>query len=215
MPTNMSCRSMVKSLQYLFCSSPCQQIIDTPCRCQREFFSKKCSEIKREDSTPICDHVCKAKLSCRRHRCDNVCCDWIQHECMKTCGKTLKCTKHHCNYACGHLGPCHDCYEGVSFDEMFCHCGRTKMYPPIPCNSKPPICSYPCKRPYACRHRQTVPHECHGEDVTCPPCMIFVRKSCACGKQVFGNVPCSRTTVPSCGKMCEKPSEGCGHLCSR
>ncbi|KAJ3207137.1 FKBP12-associated protein [Clydaea vesicula] len=90
---------------------------------------------------------------------------------------------------CGHPGKCHDCLDGVSFEELSCNCGKTKMYPPIPCNLE--------------------------DDEPCPPCMIFTERKCACEKKEMKNIPCSSLRSPSCGLMCEKLIEGCGHNCKR
>lgn len=160
-----------------------------------------------------CDRKCGKKMDCKRHVCQEVCCPYVFHECERLCGKTLKCKKHQCMMACGHIGKCHDCMEGVNFNEMFCHCGATVQYPPIPCGYQIE-CKRDCKRTRVCGHFNRTRHLCHSDDIECPPCMVFAPRACACGQMLLANVPCSRKVASSCGLMCKRISR-CGHPCSR
>jgi transcriptional repressor NF-X1 len=117
--------------------------------------------------------------------------------------------------ACQHEGPCHVCVEGVSFDELTCGCGKTVIYPPIPCGTPIPECRYPCRRPRECGHPSMTLHYCHPLSEPCPPCMLFTTRSCACGKKTLSNIPCSRKTEASCGLPCKAIIDNCGHACGR
>ena len=64
---------------------------------------------------------------------------------------------------------------GVSFDELVCNCGKTKIFPPIPCGLTSPECSFPCIRDTDCGH-PIVPHTCHDDETSCPPCMYFTER---------------------------------------
>ncbi|KAJ3296370.1 FKBP12-associated protein [Rhizoclosmatium sp. JEL0117] len=200
---------------------PCSYKVSLPCRCGKSSSSLLCGEIAlNEEGTyqvHLCDRVCTMKRSCKRHVCGNVCCpqDIAAHYCELQCGKTLKCGSHQCQMACGHTEKCHDCFEGVSFDELTCTCGSSVMYPPIPCGAAPPACNRPCRLPLACGHVSYSTHSCHPRSEPCPKCMIFVDRQCACGKTTMKNIPCSRVGSPSCGSPCLKPVEGCSHPCRR
>ena len=41
------------------------------------------------------------------------------------------------------------------YEELTCHCGGEVLLPPVPCGSKPPVCSRPCARPHPCDHPGT------------------------------------------------------------
>ncbi|KAL2913205.1 FKBP12-associated protein [Polyrhizophydium stewartii] len=119
------------------------------------------------------------------------------------CGKQLACKLHTCMMTCGHQGKCHDCVEGVSFEEQSCHCGRTVMYPPIPCNAPPLKCDHPCCTAKCGRVRATCGHTCgeacHGT-LECPEsaiCKHAVVLSCPCG---------NRTKQTLCGATKDKPA---------
>ncbi|KAI9204843.1 uncharacterized protein BJ171DRAFT_442072 [Polychytrium aggregatum] len=198
---------------------PCGQSVSLPCRCGRTEFVIECNTLKKlpngDIELPVCSRVCTAKKHCKRHQCGSRCCPLEHHICEEVCGKTLKCGLHQCTFTCGHNGRCHDCFEGVSFDELSCHCGRTVVFPPIPCNTPPPKCSHPCIRPLPCGHPTMSRHNCHPDTETCPPCVLFVERDCACGKKKMNNVRCSSKVVPSCGQVCGKVISPCGHTCRR
>ncbi|RKO89941.1 hypothetical protein BDK51DRAFT_13552, partial [Blyttiomyces helicus] len=200
---------------------PCQESMVIPCRCGRTHPSIPCSTLERDPATgeplpPLCDRVCTTMRHCRRHRCGDRCCPVVDfHVCDLVCAKTLRCGKHNCTLGCGHEGRCHDCMEGVSFEELACNCGLTRIFPPIACGTAPPTCTQPCTRPSPCGHPRYGPHNCHGDDEPCPPCVIFVERNCACGKKSMKNIPCSRQGLPSCGESCGRTIPGCGHVCQR
>ncbi|KAJ3347892.1 FKBP12-associated protein [Kappamyces sp. JEL0680] len=120
----------------------------------------------------LCAKVCQTKLQCGRHVCNEKCCEKAKwsHKCDRLCGKTLSCKTHTCLMSCSHEGNCHDL-----------------IYPPIPCGTEPPECNQPCRRTRPCGHFNYTPHYCHADSVDCPPCMVFVTKSCACGKKQLQN----------------------------
>jgi transcriptional repressor NF-X1 len=154
--------------------SPCLESEKRSCQCGKSLVDANCADIQVSGK---CKSKCSKKMSCNRHTCQELCCPYEFHECEKLCGKTLSCTKHTCLQACGHAGRCHECVEGVSFDESVCNCGRTIQHPPIPCNAPSVLCKQPCRRQRPCRHPNLTVHNCHLDDVPCPPCMIFTTKS--------------------------------------
>ncbi|KAJ3194280.1 FKBP12-associated protein [Irineochytrium annulatum] len=189
---------------------PCGTMVTLDCRCGRQEMTVRCSELKREAGRgggvggfvpPLCDRPCSTKRSCKRHQCGSKCCPGgtDAHACDLACGKTLKCGVHKCASNCGHAGRCHDCFEGVSFDELTCACGQSVIYPPIPCGTAPPKCDRPCERPLPCGHVSYSVHNCHADSEPCPPCVIFVDRQCACGRKT---------------ERCGRPRPMCGHVCA-
>jgi transcriptional repressor NF-X1 len=141
------------------------------------------------------------------------------HECDLVCGKILGCGNHRCEKA-DHRGPCPPClmssFEEVSLliyrpislnqtgctSQMTCHCNLTILDPPIPCGTRI-NCNHPCSRsPPPCGHPHTQ-HTCHEDPALCPPCPHLTTKSCACGKNLVGNIRCSQENV-HCGVPCGK-----------
>ncbi|KAI8872691.1 hypothetical protein GQ42DRAFT_119021 [Ramicandelaber brevisporus] len=217
---------------------PCDKRIDVKCRCGLTSANRKCDEqmarITAGDGSDVvtCQHKCNALRVCGRHECGETCCpsykpprrgkaalvastpddDGGAHMCLLICGKPLKCGKHNCMALC-HRGPCDPCLE-ASFDEYHCPCGKTIVYPPIRCGTPPPKCPHTCTRTRTCGHVDPHPHECHSDDVACPPCPVLGQRPCMCGKTSVRNVACHRPT-PSCGTVCGKPLSCGGHFCKR
>ncbi|KAJ1340161.1 hypothetical protein BSLG_005248 [Batrachochytrium salamandrivorans] len=203
------------------CSS-CNRLVTTSCRCGKDGIQMSCITLRIDSSTgktepPLCSRPCAKRLKCRRHNCQETCCKKTsdEHSCPLVCGKLLSCKSHRCMNPCGHLDKCHDCIEGVGFDELMCNCGRTVMYPPIPCGTPPLKCNHPCRRPRPCGHPNMTTHYCHDDSEPCPPCMTFVERRCACQSSILKNVPCSRLGAPSCVKLCSQLIKECSHPCKR
>ncbi len=216
---------------------PCLKTVTIDCRCGRTTSNTICHQGLEEH--PQCMRICRITLSCGRHECGERCCageqaaaarnaarkklkgvargtpeDYEpQHVCLRTCDRELKCgnPEHRCQNFC-HRGPCRSCREAV-FEEIACNCGRTVLYPPQPCGTKPPPCSYQCKRPKSCGHPPSQ-HNCHDDEESCPKCPYLVQKTCMCGKKVLKNQPCWSQNV-SCGQTCEHRLR-CGiHFCRK
>lgn len=111
--------------------------------------------------------------------------------------------------------------------------------PPVACGTQI-NCTLPCARPApACGHPK-VPHACHEDDVSCPPCTFLSDRQCACDKHLLvRNVRCSMSAdkiscgtpcgkllscgahrdrtvchagpCPPCSQRCGKPRKFCGH----
>lgn len=171
----LPCGHMCEQLCHESICGPCPKTASHSCRCGRSVVEIKCVDFVNEP--PKCREKCGKKKSCNRHTCQDFCCPYSYHECEKLCGKTLSCTKHSCMQACGHLGKCHVCVEGVSFEERICDCGRTVELPPIQCNAPLPRCVGSCNRIKACGHPTISMHPCHPSGTPCPPCPVFVSRS--------------------------------------
>jgi len=214
-----------------------------PCRCGSITRAMPCHEVSSSHISIdiLCEKPCPALRNCGRHQCNRICCPLASvavaqkgkgkkraqvngqdfdiiagdeakwHECDLMCGKWLGCGNHKCEER-DHRGPCRPCLRS-SFEEMFCHCGRTVLEPPVPCGTRI-SCSFPCSRPPPpCGHPRS-PHSCHEDPTPCPPCPFLTSKPCACGKSSVGNVRCSQEKV-SCGTKCDRLL-GCGfHHCQR
>ncbi|CAG8474019.1 1703_t:CDS:2 [Diversispora eburnea] len=211
---------------------PCTVKVRIKCRCGSTEFEKICSEVTgKSGEPPLCEKICKMLRNCRKHECNTKCCpsanikqkhskrrfipqeeEDLNHICTLICGKKLQCGKHNCQLLC-HSGPCMRCLE-ATFEELSCHCGQTKIYPPIPCGMEIPKCEFPCTRIPPCNHA-AVTHNCHPDSEPCPPCPYLVNnKKCICGKSTINNVRCHKTNV-SCGKECDRPLYCGGHRCRR
>ncbi|KAI9027601.1 hypothetical protein CLU79DRAFT_739911 [Phycomyces nitens] len=205
---------------------PCKQVVQVPCRCQSTLFSATCADVCESagGEPPECDRVCKSMRQCGRHQCGNKCCPAMKqkgkkkqgvadniHECPLVCGRTLGCGIHTCQDKC-HKGRCNPCLD-ATFDELSCHCGRTRLEPPIRCGTQIPPCPYPCQRPAPCGHMRLLQHTCHPDDEPCPPCSILISRTCMCGKTDLKNVPCYRES-PRCGRICDKILD-CHHRCNK
>ncbi|KAK9450580.1 uncharacterized protein V1518DRAFT_382278 [Limtongia smithiae] len=233
----LPCGHRCKSICHDGSCGDCVEQVTVPCRCGFNKIILKCVDLVF--GAPVCKRVCHITLNCQRHECGQVCCPgekpglervakfrrkdgrqsqqsieaYIepQHICTAICGNLLKCRNHHCQMTC-HRGPCQPCLE-ASFEELTCHCGRTKTMPPVPCGAVPPVCNYQCARPTVCGH-PAVQHNCHGDDEDCPRCPYLVERRCMCGKSLMKNQPCSRQNV-SCGVICNKLLACGSHRCRK
>ncbi|KAK3355002.1 hypothetical protein B0H65DRAFT_417774 [Neurospora tetraspora] len=207
----------------------CSKVVDISCRCGRTVTQSACHQGTIEH--PMCFRVCKVQLNCGRHECGERCCPGekkaaerrkkknrgpnenyeAEHICLQVCGRTLKCGQHTCQQLC-HKGQCPSCVEAV-FDEISCNCGRTVLYPPQPCGTRPPECRFPCRRRQPCGH-PTVPHPCHPDDTPCPKCPSLMDKPCICGKEIMKNRPCWNNEV-HCGLPCGKKLKCGSHVCKK
>ncbi|KAL1921835.1 uncharacterized protein VTP21DRAFT_10477 [Calcarisporiella thermophila] len=211
---------------------PCKRTVQVPCRCGATQFERLCCEIDTSQGgeAPFCDKVCRKLKNCGRHQCGQKCCatnsvnsiagipidlgvvEEDAHTCKLICGKRLKCKVHTCSLLC-HKGHCPPCLN-ANFDELSCHCGRTRLLPPIPCGTKLPNCPYPCQRPPTCNHPRLLSHSCHSDDEPCPPCVYLVKRRCLCGRTEVPNIHCHKG-MPSCGRVCGKLLPCGGHTCQR
>lgn len=221
---------------------PCFLKVSITCRCGKGVFQSICNQGSIEP--PHCFRVCKATMNCGRHTCGEHCCPGerkaierqatkrklkslnvanrpndhdieAEHICTRVCGRLLKCSKHMCQELC-HKGSCGTCREAI-FEEIPCNCGRSVLYPPLPCGTQPPLCHYDCARPKSCGHPQTS-HNCHTDDESCPKCPFLTEKRCLCAKKTLKNQPCWLAD-PRCGLVCNKElkcgSHTCKNLCHR
>lgn len=185
---------------------PCDGITKVKCRCGARVKEIPCIQKGREEYR--CERRCNKKKSCGKHKCGQRCCVNTEHRCELLCRKKLSCGLHECSEPC-HLGYCPPCLMS-GFDELSCHCGATKMLPPIPCGTRPPECDKPCSRTHACSH--PVNHPCHSEE-KCPPCPYLTTKRCMGDHEFRHNIPCHVKFI-SCGMVCGKLLT-CGHKCQK
>ncbi|KAI9274326.1 hypothetical protein BDA99DRAFT_431911 [Phascolomyces articulosus] len=207
---------------------PCEELVQVPCRCRSSTFQATCASVCEAagGEPPLCDKICRSMRNCGRHQCKIQCCPASKqkgikksvrhagtaHDCPEICGRKLSCGIHECKEPC-HKGRCKPCLE-ATFDEVTCHCGRTRLEPPVRCGTKLPPCPHSCIREASCGHVRLVQHPCHADSEPCPPCVMLVARKCVCGKTELKNVPCYRES-PRCGRICEKLL-GCGrHRCTK
>lgn len=205
---------------------PCQESVEVSCRCQTTSFKDTCYNVCEEagGEPPLCERICKSVRNCGRHPCGAKCCPAMKvkgkrkagtefaHDCPLKCDQLLSCGTHPCQDMC-HKGKCLPCLE-ANFDEVTCHCTRTRLEPPVRCGTKLPACPHPCIRPNPCGHIRFLNHNCHPDDEPCPPCPALVTRPCLCGKTELKNVPCYRES-PRCGRPCQKQLDCGKHLCMK
>ncbi|XP_053253153.1 transcriptional repressor NF-X1 isoform X3 [Podarcis raffonei] len=189
---------------------PCSRTSKISCRCALKTKEVPCASLKNQvEVVFLCDKRCNKKLSCGRHKCNEICCVDKEHKCSLICGRKLNCGIHRCEEPC-HRGNCQKCWQ-TSFEELTCYCGESVIYPPIPCGTRPPECKNSCTRPHECDH--PVYHSCHSED-KCPPCTYLIQKWCMGRHELRSNIPCYLTDI-SCGLPCDRMLK-CGmHKCKR
>lgn len=235
----LSCGHLCPMICHTGPCRPCMVNVTIDCRCGRNTFNAVCHQSNIEP--PQCFRVCKATMNCGRHTCGEHCCSGerkaierqvtkrkarplgsapnraaendieAEHICVRRCDRLLKCGNHTCPELC-HKGPCGTCREAI-FEEVSCHCGRSVLYPPLPCGTSPPPCRYDCERPKTCNHPQT-PHNCHTDNEQCPKCPFLTEKTCLCGKKLLKNQPCW-LTEPRCGMVCGETLKCGSHTCQK
>ncbi|KAJ2780387.1 FKBP12-associated protein [Coemansia javaensis] len=212
---------------------PCAAPVRERCGCGATLVAGACHAMRSAAARPRCDRVCTRKRACRRHQCMERCCpsDHVDvdgavipgariapgatdpHQCTLACDRLLRCKAHRCAEPC-HRGACPPC-RSVSFAELACACGRTRLLPPIACGAALPRCRHPCTRARACGHVSLSAHECHPDAEPCPPCPVLVAAPCMCGARELKNVPCHRSHASSCGAICGRLLPCGGHRCPR
>ncbi|KAI1097817.1 hypothetical protein F4804DRAFT_326492 [Jackrogersella minutella] len=228
----LSCGHICQDICHNGNCAPCMQKIEISCRCGRTKTSSVCHQGSLQ--APECMRICHAQLNCGRHEHSERCCPGekraleraalkkksrittytndeveAEHICTRTCGRPLKCGIHQCQQLC-HRGPCPSCPEAI-FDEISCNCGRTVLFPPLACGTKPPPCRFDCTRPRPCGHPQ-ITHNCHLDGEPCPKCPFLVQKQCVCGKKTLKNQPCW-FEEPRCGLPCGRKLKCGAHTC--
>jgi hypothetical protein len=190
---------------------PCDKTTSIQCRCGLETMTFKCTDA---DKPFLCNRRCNTKMSCKRHKCENVCCyARLQpkaeiHRCLAVCGNQLNCKIHSCIQHC-HIGNCEAC-PVVYRERIYCPCGRTFNEPPMRCGTVETEvrCPNKCGKDLPCGHSCVA--SCHTGE--CPPCLVLMKRKCNCGSLVKP-AQCSVPSI-SCGRPCGK-SKSCGHKCNR
>lgn len=207
----LACGHNCKSMCHLNKCPPCILKQDVPCRCGFTQGYLSCVELS-SGKTLLCNKPCNTKKSCKKHRCQELCCSVSGekhhsiHQCSEICRKTLNCGLHSCIMHC-HLGNCEPCSVLIR-ERVTCPCGKSYKDPPLRCGTKEIeiYCTEKCHKPLACGHQcQSLCHQGN-----CPACFQLVEKPCKCVK-MFRPVQCNVQSV-SCGKPCQK-TKSCGHAC--
>ncbi|XP_026675559.1 transcriptional repressor NF-X1 homolog, partial [Ceratina calcarata] len=185
----------------------CDLTTDVRCRCGNMDREIACKDLTTKADDARCEKRCMKKRSCGKHRCNQLCCIDIEHVCPLICSKTLSCGRHKCEQSC-HKGRCQPCWRS-SFEELYCECGASVTYPPVPCGTRRPACDRLCSRQHSCGHE--VLHNCHSEP-QCPPCTVLTQRWCHGKHELRKAVPCYISEI-SCGLPCNKPLSCGRHKC--
>lgn len=187
---------------------PCPLTTIIKCRCGHMDKEIPCSKVITKPDDARCEKKCLKKRLCGKHTCKQKCCIEIEHVCPLPCNKLLTCGLHRCELTC-HSGRCPTCME-TSFEELYCECGSSVLYPPVPCGTKPPVCSKPCSKTRPCGHPPN--HFCHPG--SCPPCFVLTKKWCYGKHEQRATIPCNQISF-SCGLACGKPMNCGRHNCNK
>ncbi|XP_028140077.1 protein shuttle craft isoform X1 [Diabrotica virgifera virgifera] len=185
---------------------PCPLTTVVKCRCGHMDKEIPCQELTTKADDARCQKKCTKKRLCGKHKCNQLCCIEIEHICPLPCNRLLSCGQHRCERTC-HSGRCPTCVE-TSFEELYCECGASVIYPPVPCGTKPPNCLNPCSRPRHCGHE--VNHACHTGP--CPPCTVLCKRWCYGHHEQRPAIPCHQENF-SCGLPCGKDMSCKRHKC--
>lgn len=220
---------------------PCRRILPIKCACGSFIYEAPCALIESKDK-PHCHRRCTAEMSCRRHRCTQICCEYEQKALERERARKKKFRAnvsqnnnnnnneqtesiHQCQEVCNKYLNCGKhrcvmtCHHGPcrpciesSPNDWRCPCGKTTLQAPIRCGSMLPTCKHPCTRDPPCGHPR-IDHPCHDNNTSCPKCPYLMEKECTCGRSVIKGVMCHVEKV-SCGKMCGELLK-CGHKCQK
>ncbi|XP_023025615.2 nuclear transcription factor, X-box binding stc [Leptinotarsa decemlineata] len=187
---------------------PCPLTTVVRCRCGNMDKELSCLKLTTKADDARCEKKCIKKRSCAKHKCNQRCCIEIEHICPLPCNHQLSCGQHRCERTC-HSGRCPPCME-TSFEELYCECGKSVLFPPIPCGTKPPSCSEPCSRQRPCGHEPN--HSCHTGP--CPQCTVLSKRWCYGKHEQRAAIPCHQQNF-SCGLPCGKEMPCGRHKCNK
>ncbi|KAK4880352.1 hypothetical protein RN001_008498 [Aquatica leii] len=202
----------VPHLCKLLCHSgactPCPGTTLIRCRCGHMDKEILCTELTTKADDARCEKKCVKKRLCGKHKCNQFCCIEIDHICPLPCNRPLSCGLHRCIEPC-HKGRCQPCWR-TSFEELYCECGSSVLYPPVACGTRPPPCEQICSRTRTCEHEAL--HSCHPGP--CPPCTVLTKRWCHGKHEQRSTIPCHQSNF-SCGLACGK-NMSCGkHKCQQ
>ncbi|XP_064481964.1 NF-X1-type zinc finger protein NFXL1-like [Ornithodoros turicata] len=203
------CPKMVRSTCY------CEKATPQPRRCGSKLWS--------------CGNVCKKRLSCGQHSCEQIChggecqpcskesrqkcscgssvqlrpCASPRWQCNKVCGRPLSCGHHSCEVIC-HSGSCGSCPKAGA---RSCPCGKSQSQ--LPCTVDVPPCGDTCDKTLECGlHRCS--QRCHTGP--CGSCLQMSVKRCQCSAREK-SVPCSKPYY--CETKCKRTRDCRRHPCNK
>lgn len=145
----------------------CAQIIHTSCKCKKS----QIKTIRCSQQSWTCDKKCSKTLSCKVHKCDEVChetcppckktsakkcacgnqtkevkCDQLTWSCNKICKKPFACNAHVCEKKC-HEGDCGNCPFGLT---RTCFCEKQTFIAESCEEGMMESCGDTCLKPLSC-----------------------------------------------------------------
>uniref|UniRef100_A0A1Y1JZ76 Protein shuttle craft n=1 Tax=Photinus pyralis TaxID=7054 RepID=A0A1Y1JZ76_PHOPY len=186
--------------------APCPKSTIVRCRCGQMDKKILCVDLTSKADDARCSKKCQKRRQCGKHRCNQQCCIEFEHICPLPCNRLLSCGQHNCAEPC-HIGRCPPCWR-TSFDELYCECGASVLFPPVACGTRPPPCHQVCSRPRSCEHEAH--HTCHPGP--CPPCVVLTTRWCYGKHEQRSTIPCHQKDF-SCGLPCGKDMRCGKHKC--
>ncbi|KAF5288840.1 hypothetical protein FQA39_LY03719 [Lamprigera yunnana] len=187
---------------------PCSETTMIRCRCGHMDKEILCVELTTKADDARCEKKCVKKRLCGKHKCNQLCCIELDHICPLPCNRLLSCGQHRCEEPC-HKGRCSPCWR-TSFDELYCECGSSVLYPPVACGTRPPPCDQICSRVRTCNHDAM--HSCHSG--SCPPCTVLTKRWCYGKHEQRSTIPCHQNDF-SCGLPCGRIMPCGKHKCQQ
>eukprot|EP01130_Rhizamoeba_saxonica_P015266 TRINITY_DN6810_c0_g1_i7.p1 TRINITY_DN6810_c0_g1~~TRINITY_DN6810_c0_g1_i7.p1 ORF type:complete len:690 (-),score=77.20 TRINITY_DN6810_c0_g1_i7:32-2101(-) len=171
---------------------PCEKIKKVV-KCQRRYML--------EHNVP---KECKGK-----HKVESVPCEIQYPPCKLKCGNLLSCGNHNCKKRCHVVSQPRELVTNENGQQMTVTESNIEKDSCFKCKE-------PCKKLRKCNHE--CPLGCHLND--CPPCEVEVTVQCHCKRNDM-TIQCQQLQwdsesiepVLSCGVICEKPLQYCGHMC--
>lgn len=167
--------------------SPCYEFIDSKCSCGFNSFIVPCKFLQQH-SSPNCTRKCTSLLSCRRHRCNRICCP--DEQAAMTRERLRK--------------------KGLRNNTLPTSTRNNRSEETFNIEATH-ICLQICNRKLSCGNPDHVCHQtCHTGP--CPPCLESSNDDlvCHCGQTVvMAPVRCG-TQLPECHSQCQRELP-CGH----
>ncbi|KAI8463588.1 MAG: hypothetical protein J3K34DRAFT_526874 [Monoraphidium minutum] len=163
--------------------------------------SHACRLLCHPGPCPPCPLVVDAACYCGARRQKRRC-GQSAFSCGGVCGRRRACG-HACEASC-HEGECPPCPQ---VGEFSCECGAERRR--AACCERPFNCGRACGKPLGCG-RHVCARACHAGP--CGGCALEGRRSCPCGKAVYGELRCDQK-APTCGGTCGKQLACRLHAC--
>ncbi|KAG1690698.1 NF-X1-type zinc finger protein NFXL1 [Nymphon striatum] len=205
---------------------PCPAIVHSTCFCGKQ------NPVVRRCSNKLwpCNKTCNKLLSCKQHKCSQLChegdcltcpkeslqrcicgkfnkkvpCSSPLWQCDKPCGRPLDCSAHVCEEICHQCDTCGKCPKS---GPRSCPCGKSVVN--LPCTEEVGLCGDTCSKLLPCGVH-LCSQRCHPGD--CENCLQVVTKKCRCSLKTK-TLPCHKSYT--CETKCKRQRDCRRHPCNK